>query len=509
MKRLSKSIFNLFIFILILYVILPIVSAQSTVKVFNKEFQLIIFIPLVLITIAILFLIILYIVDYSKRLKEIKESLKIDNFFSLIFNVLRHKKDKEDKKDVFDLRKQLSILENKLSKIEPWEILKELTLLQKEFYKHNLNIKPNTSTTELKTILKKDHLDVIEFSEKLSELKYSGSKITKDNARELLSLFGSVIKKHSIGISIEKDEGEKSRRKLKKVSNKLFVNARENIKGIKNSFTALKNYFHRLTIKSKKQKILGIIKQGKDMLYSGSPSAKNMYIKALLSYYKLRLQEEKEIHSKLQDFHDELNVRGHVKEDLSELSRKIIHLKHTDNKEEGTHFFNQLKNYVKNQEDSNIKKLDQYSEALKKGEQKLTENIKELEEYALTKDKQPILQKLKKLEPKKEVFNIPKVKIVAPPKLETNKTKVKLSKHLSNLINEKNLLYNKLKSLESETLNYEKETNAYQKQFVQKYISKEAPKEIPRLVRKYDAHKNIHKLSQERELIERKLTELK
>ncbi|MFH1209904.1 MAG: hypothetical protein V1663_03895 [archaeon] len=510
MKRVLK---DLFIFLSILQITLPIVSAQSTIKVLNKEFQLVIFIPLVLIFLAIFILIILYIIDYTKRIKELKEKIKIKNIFSLLLDSLRLKKKDEKKDDTVDIRRQLTLSENKISKLNPEEALKEITFLQREFYKHVLNLKPTTSDTELKTILtKKEQSDIIAFAEKISEIKYSGSDINKEKIKELISNLSLVIKKHSFHLHFSHDEEEKTRRKVKSLKKHLFENARNNLKDIKNKFIDVKNYFHKLTIKNRKERILNMIKDGKQLLNTNNPTARNMYIKALLSYYKLRLQEEKEIHSRLQEFHDELNQRGHVKQDLSELSKKIITLKHSDKKKEGLNFFNQLKDYIKNEEKSNIKKLEKYSRALETGESKLTQNIKELEYYAVIKDKRPLLNQLKKLEPKKEVFKIPQEKIIAPPKLEIKKTKVKLSKHLSNLVNEKNLLYNKLKSLENETVNYQKETNIHQKQFFSKYVPEQAehePKELPRLVRKYDAHKHIHKLSQERELIERKLTELK
>lgn len=510
--------------------LLPSVSAQSTITFMKREFHLAIFIPLVLIVISLSILMILYFIEYYKQLIKIFKIIKIiklKEIFSLLLNPLKFRKKKLIKKEEgSNARKRINLLKEKISKLNPQSILTEINSISKDFYKYDLKIKPNLTEIELQNILKSNQSDIKNFSEKLSELRYGGLNIAKEDILSLLRNFDSLIKKYHHYTPSGKDKKDqdviRTRKHLKKVKKQLLTNARYNLRGLKrslqNTLLLAKNYLHKLSIKNKKQKIFLLIKKGKHLLDDNIPSARNFYIKALLSYYKLRLQEEKEIYSRLEDFHSELNKKGHGRKDLTHLSKKIIYLKHNNNRKEGLKFFKQLKTYIKDEEKSNIKKLREYSSALKEGEQKLIQDIRGLEHYAIEKKRKPLLHKLTKLQhalpkPKehkisqeKQVFKIPEVKLTPPPK-----TKTKLSKHISNLLNEKNFIYNKLKNLEQEAKQYQTETNLYQRRLLTSklYTSKRIHRKTPQIIKKYKPHKKLAKLSHEKELLTKKLTSLR
>ncbi|MBU2634085.1 MAG: hypothetical protein KJ674_02465 [Nanoarchaeota archaeon] len=499
--------------LLLLFLLIPqIVSAQS-INFFGKEYNLVIFIPIALIALALFILAILYFIESYKHIKKINKLINLKDIFKLLLSFKFKKKKIPLKEEKVDVKRRILLLQEKLSKLPTKDILNEITSITKDFYKHNLNITSTLTGAELKSTLKENQTDVLEFSEKLSELKYSGKEITKENVKELFNNLNLLIKTHTPHNKLKEEDEIKTKKKLKRARRQLSKNFKHNINNIKNDFSSIKNYFHKLTLKSKKQKIFLLIKQGKKLLDQNTPSAKNFYIKALLSYYKLRLQEEKEIYSKLEDFHEELNQKGHGKKELTELSRKIIHFKHKNEPKEGLKFFKQLKNYVKNEEKTNIKKIQKYTTTLKYGEQNLIKNIKELENYAIQKDKKPLLHSIKKLKHtlklprfplKEQALKLPEIKLTPPPK-----TKIQLSPHMSKLLNEKNLVYNKLRNLEQETRQYQRETNIYQQHvFAPKnlYTHKE---NLKSQVKKYNPHKKLNKLSHEKDLITRKLISLR
>src|SRR3989344_3128279 len=157
------------------------------VFILGNDIPLTILLPFFLIMIMLIFFLATYLKDNLGKLK--------------IFRV--KKKSKKEIKAPVNFGREYLILKRKISSLTTAESLDEIALIIKKYIAEKLNINQQFSFEELP----RDKLDwsIIEFTNRLSDLKYSGKEITRDEVNHLLLYLSKIIK-----IKIQGKAGEES-----------------------------------------------------------------------------------------------------------------------------------------------------------------------------------------------------------------------------------------------------------------------------------------------------------
>src|SRR3989344_9460169 len=145
------------------------------VLIFGNDYSLTIVLPFVLIMVVVVFFITTYIKDNMSKLKinirgKKKKEMKVPTNFS---------------REFLKLKKEINSLSTQDS-------LDEITLLIRTYVSEKLGIDRQLSFEELP----RDKLDwpVIEFTKRLSDLKYSGREVTRQEIDHLLLYLSKILK---------------------------------------------------------------------------------------------------------------------------------------------------------------------------------------------------------------------------------------------------------------------------------------------------------------------------
>jgi hypothetical protein len=146
------------------------------VYIFGSDYPLTIMMPFFLILIMLIFFLTMYIRDNIGKLKLIPK---------------RHKH-KEEKKEPTDFHKEYLKLKRQTSFLTTPESLDAITLLTKKYLSEKLNLTGEFSFEELP----RNKLDwqTIEFTKRLSDLKYSGKEITKPEIDHLILFLSKILR---------------------------------------------------------------------------------------------------------------------------------------------------------------------------------------------------------------------------------------------------------------------------------------------------------------------------
>lgn len=486
------------ILLLMLLLSLELVNAQQEITLFGNTYPLILVAPIFLMAIMFLFFLGLIIKDNIGKIKlpKIKAKLKI-----------KHEKTKIAKQIKLDIKTRFNLLKEKASKIGAQNSFNEFNEIVKEFFKEKFHIKHEFTFSELGNIVK-GHIKDIELANKISTLRYSGVSLDSLQIRILFKQFEDLLKDYKFeeekpelgfwaGVRenfldiFRKKEIRLSIRELKikaPLPVKILVEQVEVERVIKQPVTLkpVKRYkfvlFSNLLAKVQKFKILSLIENGKKALLVNPLLAKRYYARALLSYYKLPMKEEKEIVDKLMELHNGiLDLRSHEKTFL-DISKNLIEMKHQGKhiSKESLGLLSTLKNFIEREELLATTKLKEFSNKLKHEERKLKHFIVkektgfiegrikgDLEKFGTAVT--PIEHKVLKPEIAQKTINLidqyktkldflykqPKIKV----EYEKIKHKVKpriMSKQLRILQKQRSELYNKLLELESGKLPHHK-----------------------------------------------------
>ncbi|MFH1065807.1 MAG: hypothetical protein V1734_04865, partial [Nanoarchaeota archaeon] len=100
----------------------------------------------------------------------------------------------EATKDLTPFIEKINALERKLQHTkEPDAIFKELTPLIRDFFRALLNIHYEFTDNEMVDVLEKKKKHLVEFANKISELKYSGKKLSLKEVEELVKEFKGIV----------------------------------------------------------------------------------------------------------------------------------------------------------------------------------------------------------------------------------------------------------------------------------------------------------------------------
>ena len=180
--------------------------------------------------------------------------------------------------------------------------------------------------------------------------------------------------------------------------------------------------FKNIKIKLLKFKILRLINKGRKIFDKSPLSAKRYYARALLSYYKLPINEENEIINKLMQFHNEMLAKRKNEKIFLDVSRNLINIKRKGKQvsKEGISLLNTLRNFMRREELFASIKLKEFSHKLNNEKRKLN--------HFLVKEKSQFLEGEHKLKnfinkEEKKLSNF----IYDKSKLVINKLKEKVS----------------------------------------------------------------------------------
>lgn len=177
-------------------------------------------------------------------------------------------------------------------------------------------------------------------------------------------------------IEIKKVEVKPVKPKSKEI--KEVIKEQEIVKPVKKIRFVL---FSRLINKIHKIKILNMIKHGRNILLKNPALAKRYYGRALLAYYKLPIQEEKEIADKLMEFHNDILYRRTSDKLFLDISKNLIDMKHKGERvsKKSISMLNTLKNFIEREELLASARLKEFSHKLMHEERKLGHFIKKEE----------------------------------------------------------------------------------------------------------------------------------
>ena len=146
------------------------------VYIFGGEYSLTLVMPVVLILIILIFFLTTYLRDNIGKLK-----LK-----------LKKKRKKEEKKIIIDFPREFAKLKRDVINLSANDALDEISGLIKKYIAYTLNIEKEFAFEELP----RDKLDwpVIEFTKRLSDLKYSGREVTRQEIDHLLLYLSKILK---------------------------------------------------------------------------------------------------------------------------------------------------------------------------------------------------------------------------------------------------------------------------------------------------------------------------
>ena len=175
--------------LLIFLLTLPIVSAQD-ITILGNEYSLVVVAPFAFMLLILFFFLLVVIKDKLSRLKSFKFRL-----FKFSLFKKKKKKDEKEKKQIIDFHGKLSYLRGRLARLSDKESLNEIYQFAKEFFTYTFNIKHEFALTELSSLIK-EHVNEVNFANKLSELKYSDKEITRKDILLLYSELSSFISKY-------------------------------------------------------------------------------------------------------------------------------------------------------------------------------------------------------------------------------------------------------------------------------------------------------------------------
>lgn len=271
------------------------IADAADITIGKYKYPSVIVIPITSIIISLLILLILIF-----RVLKRKQGAIVENVFDkLKVDIKKIKKikkiEKEDKKKEENYLTEIKRLKRHLPALESEKAFEILSDISKNFFKELLGLNYEFTYNELARELKNKgkRKELIDICQRFSELKYSGSKISKEElgifADELEGLFRKEKRR--------KEEEELGVSKAFQHRKGLFGNLAYTLKAIKESRSET----------TRKKRIYELMKEEEEALKTDMEIAKNIYHKILASYYKLPPKEKKEVYERLNKFYNDIN----------------------------------------------------------------------------------------------------------------------------------------------------------------------------------------------------------
>lgn len=282
------------VFCLLTLFTLKIVDAAD-ITIGKYKYPSIIVIPITSIIISMLILLILIFRVLKRKegaiFKNVFDTLKVD-----IRKVKKIKKiEKEDKKKEESYLTEIKRFKRHLPALESEKAFEILSDITKNFFKELLGLNYEFTYNELAKELKNKgkRKEFIDICQRFSELKYSGSKISKEE----LGIFADELESFFRKERRRKEEQELGVSKAFQHRKGFFGNLAYAIKAVKESKSE----------NTRKKRIFELMKEEEEALKTDMEIAKNIYNRILASYYRLPPKEKKEVYERLNKFYNDIN----------------------------------------------------------------------------------------------------------------------------------------------------------------------------------------------------------
>jgi len=422
------------ILVLILLFSFQLVNAQE-IKVFGKSYSLILAAPIAFIGIIMLFFLGMIIKDNIGKIKlpkihfkkQEKKEFKIDHLTK--FNIIKHKLGKINNEQEFDefINIVKDFFKDKLNIKHEFSFAEFNNLVKGHVKEADLSSKisnlkysgASITTDQIKDLFQDFELILKDY--KIKEIIVKESKFTKIKNR-ILSIFKKKEVKHEIKIKKEIIPKIIPKVEIKKVSifSRLkLLFKKDKIKKIpikkESLFSKLSNLFKKdikiqktnikpiikneikkeiEEVKPKKEhkfllfdniknkilriKISNLIKKGERASILNPLLAKRYYARALLNYYRLPIEEEKDMIDKLIKLHNNILMRRNNEKVFLDVSMKLIKTKHQGKQvsRKGIDLVKTLHSFIEKEELLAATKLKQISHKLIGEKRKLSYFIK-------------------------------------------------------------------------------------------------------------------------------------
>ncbi|MBU2589688.1 MAG: hypothetical protein KKF52_01405 [Nanoarchaeota archaeon] len=352
---------RILLIILLLTLFSKLVAAQDII-IAGKSYPLIIFIPFVLIVLIWVIILIIWSLRNKHNIalvifnigKSIGRFLSLIGFQKLSIKLaeLREKrlkateakrrllierdeekfKDKEEKKlapkkkDLTPFLEKVALIENQLPKSKEDLVFKNLAEVIKSFFATLLNLQHQFTESELQEILEKKKKGLVEFTQKLAELKYSGQPLTKQELKDLIDEFKQIVQHY---VKAGWKPGKEKITAMEKI-----------VTQDKKILTNIKGYIDFLKQESRKSEIESLLEEESKVLSKNIRLIKKRYNKMLKLYVQLSPREKSVVYPQLIDFYNRINkslfstvYSKKSKEELEYFTKKLDKLKSAPKKE--------------------------------------------------------------------------------------------------------------------------------------------------------------------------------
>ena len=166
----------------LLAVLLVLVKKVSAVMIFGTDYSLTIITPVILIVLVLFGFLIIYIKDNWKRFKIPRLGKK-------------HKQEKKEEKEI-DFSTEFLRLQSSIKKQTNDEALDSISDLTKEFIRSKINLIGEFSLGEVPR--ERLSRSTQEFIDRISELKYAGKEVKKENIIKLTDSLSELLRAHHV-----------------------------------------------------------------------------------------------------------------------------------------------------------------------------------------------------------------------------------------------------------------------------------------------------------------------
>ncbi|MFH0752196.1 MAG: hypothetical protein V1914_01210 [archaeon] len=279
-------------------ILLPFVSAQEQISFQRSQVSIFLIVPAVIIGILVL---ILLIATFKQKMTA--GILKFMSF-KRVFAKPPHKQESKEQLEkkvqgitqeaYVDYMEKLKVLEKQMASASSDVAFKEFSYIVKDFFSNLVGGDHAYTDEEIAEQLEGKRKILLEFSEKISQLKYGVGLVTKGGVIELINEFKDIV-----STQIKRQGSGKL-----PVSKNLIARIFEEDKKI---FGSVKQYIEFLKKEDSRSQIHELLVDEQKILRQNIKKAKNVYNDILRLYCQLSPEERKKIYPKLLRFYDNVN----------------------------------------------------------------------------------------------------------------------------------------------------------------------------------------------------------
>lgn len=274
-----KKVSTVLLFLSILLIYASNLVYAGEISIGSYRYPSIILIPIVSIVVCSIILIALFINIARKKISAVGAGRGF-SFFG---------KAKKEKRQENVYLGELKKFRRGLHEMQVEQAFNALSGITRDFFKELLDLHYEFTYDELELELRKRNKrqELVDISKEISEMKYSGKRITKQELEAFAGKVEQLVKKEQL----RKEEAGLKVSKAMAKDRKGFFSKISQIE----------------TEKNRKKHLLELMGQEEEALKKDMEIAKNIYHRILSSYYKLPAKDRKEIYHKLTGFYQQVN----------------------------------------------------------------------------------------------------------------------------------------------------------------------------------------------------------